>query len=229
MITAVVADRRLSPVLWFILSLCLLRLFLSTFQVNEGLQMHFFFFFFMNENENKNFPASHLLRKVFKGIFSSVEWWCWWPISRIRGFLGRLMVSFCMLVGGRRVRFLMCTPYRTLNRRRFGRRMIGMLLAPSVTCVFPLRLHASLPRTYDLFFFSLMSAICLCLRPSAAMTDGWCPLVRAVSSAGLRNAFLEHHDGAFLLGARLIRLFWACVRIPSLWRGKPRAAAPGAR
>ena len=38
-------------------------------------------------------------------------------------------------------------------------------------CVFPLRLHASLLRTYDRLF-SLMSANCLGLRPPAAMTDG---------------------------------------------------------
>ena len=36
---------------------------------------------------------------------------------------------------------------------------------------FSLRLHASLPRTYN-WLFSLMSASCLGLRSPAAMTDG---------------------------------------------------------
>ena len=138
------------------------------------------------------------------------------------------MVNSCMLVGGCRDRFLMHTPYRTLDRRRFGMRMVGMLLALSASCVFPLRLYASLPWTYN-WLFSLMSSSCLGLRPSAAMTDGWFPPVQAVSSADLCNAFLEHHDRAFLLGARWRRLLLACVRFPSLWGGQPSAAAPEAR
>ena len=77
-------------------------------------------------------------------------------------------------------------------RRRFGLKMIGMLLALSASCVFPLHLHVSLPRTYK-WLFSLMSANCLGLRSPAAMTDGWFPPVEAASSAGLCNAFLEHH------------------------------------
>ena len=56
-------------------------------------------------------------------------------------------------------------------RRRFGLKMIGMLLALSASCVFPLHLHVSLPRTYK-WLFSLMSAGCLGLRSPAAMTDG---------------------------------------------------------
>ena len=78
------------------------------------------------------------------------------------------MVNSCMLVGGCRDRFLMRTPYRTLDGRRFGMRMVGMLLALSASCIFPLRLHASLPRTSD-WLFSLMSAGCLGLGPPAAM------------------------------------------------------------
>ena len=109
---------------------------------------------------------------------------------------GRLMVSSCMLVGDCRVRFLKRTPYCTLDRRRFGLRTIGMLLALSASCVFTLRLQASLSRTYD-WLFSLMSANCLGLRPPAAMTDGWFPPVQPVSSVGLCNAFLEHHDLRF--------------------------------
>ena len=38
------------------------------------------------------------------------------------------MVNSCTLVGGCRDRFLMRTPYRTLDRRRFGMKMLGMLL-----------------------------------------------------------------------------------------------------
>ena len=41
MMTAVVSDRGLSPVLWLVLSLWRLRLFLSTFEMNESLQLHF--------------------------------------------------------------------------------------------------------------------------------------------------------------------------------------------
>ena len=79
-----------------------------------------------------------------------------------------------MLVGDCRDRFLMRTPYRTLDRRRFGMRMVGMLLALSASCVFPLRIYAALPLTYN-WLFSLMSASCLGLRPPAAMTGGGFP------------------------------------------------------
>ena len=119
-------------------------------------------------------------------------------IPRRRGCLGRWMVCSRMLAGGCRVRFWMRRPYCTLDRRRYGLRMVEMLLVLSASCVFPLRLHASLPRTYD-WIFSLMSVSCLGLRPSAAMADGLFPPVHAVSSAGLCNAFLKL---TFLLGAR---------------------------
>ena len=75
----------------------------------------------------------------------------------------------------------MNTPYCTLDRRRFGLRIIGMLFTLSTSCVLPLQLHASLPRTYN-WPFALMStavlisASCLSLRPSAATTDGLCKL-----------------------------------------------------
>ena len=80
-----------------------------------------------------------------------------------------------MLVGGCRVP-TWCTPlsahtpYSTLDRWRFGLRMIVVLLTLSASCIFPLQLHTSLPQTYD-WLFSLMSANCL--RPPAAMTNGW--------------------------------------------------------
>ena len=52
-------------------------------------------------------------------------------------------------------------------------RMIGMLLALSVSCIFPLRLHvhASLSQTHN-WLSSLMNASCLGLKPPAAVTDG---------------------------------------------------------
>ena len=87
-------------------------------------------------------------------------------IPRRRGLLGRLMVSFCMLVGGCRVRFLMRRFYCTLDRRRFGLRMIRMLHALFASSVFPSQLHATLSRTYY-WLFSLTSANCLALRPPA--------------------------------------------------------------
>ena len=113
----------------------------------------------------------------------------------------RLMVRFCMLVGVCRVRYLMRIPYCTLDRRWFGLRMIGMLPALSASCVFLLRLHASVPRIYD-WLFLLMSATCLGLWLPAAMNDGLFSPVQAVPTAALCNAFLEHHDHAFLLLAR---------------------------
>ena len=148
--------------------------------------------------------------------------------SSRRGLLGRLMVNSCMLVDGCRDRFLMRTPYRTLDRQRFGMRMVGTLFALSAFCVFPLRLYASLPRIHS-WLFSLMSASCLGLRHPAAMNNGWFPPVQAVSSAGLCSAFLEHHDRAFFLGIRWRGLLWVCERFPSWWRDQPSAAAPEAR
>ena len=141
--------------------------------------------------------------------------------------LGTLKVCSCVLLGGCRVQFLMHTPYCTFDRWRFGLRKIGMLHTLSASCVSPLWLHASLPRTYD-WLFSLMSASCLGLRPPAAMTDGWFPSVQAVSSAGLCNTFLKLHSLAFLLGTHWRRLLWACMCLPSLRCGQPSAAAPEA-
>ena len=100
------------------------------------------------------------------------------------------------------VYFFMHIPYCSLDRWRFGPRMVGRMLALSASFIFPLQLYASLPQTYD-WLFSLMSTICLGLRPPAAMTDGWFPPAQAVSSADLCNAFLKHHDTTFLLGAHL--------------------------
>ena len=80
------------------------------------------------------------------------------------------MVSFFMLVGGCRVWFLMCTPYCTLDGWTFGLRIIGMLLALSAPCVFPLRFYTSLPRTYN-WLFSLMSTNSFGLRPPSVMAD----------------------------------------------------------
>ena len=54
--------------------------------------------------------------------------------------------------------------------RRFGLRMIGMLLVLSASCLFLLRLPTPLPQTYD-WLFSLTSANYLSLRHPAAMAD----------------------------------------------------------
>ena len=65
-------------------------------------------------------------------------------------FVGKVMVSSCMLVGGCRNRFLMRTPYCTLDRQRFGMSIVGMLPAVSACCVFHLQLDASLPLCLEL-------------------------------------------------------------------------------
>ena len=85
-------------------------------------------------------------------------------------YLERLMVSSCKLFGGCRDRFLMRTPYCTLDKQRFE---LSMTDAAHCFCLLrlTLRLYASLPRICD-WLFSLMSASCLGLRPPAAMTDG---------------------------------------------------------
>ena len=58
--------------------------------------------------------------------------------------LGRLVVSsFCILVVGCRVWFLVRRPSCTLDSRRLGLRKIGRLLALPASRVFPLRLHVS--------------------------------------------------------------------------------------
>ena len=75
---------------------------------------------------------------------------------------GKVDGQFSQLVGGSRVRFLMRSPYCTLDRRTFGLRMIELLLALST---------ASLPRTYECLS-SLMSVNCVVLRPPATMIAG---------------------------------------------------------
>ena len=62
---------------------------------------------------------------------------------------GRLVVGSCMLVCGCRDQFLMRTLCCQLDRRRFELKMIRMLYALSSSCVFPLQLGASRPRTCD--------------------------------------------------------------------------------
>ena len=112
------------------------------------------------------------------------------------------MVNSCTLGGGCRDWFLMHSTYCTLDRWRFGLRMIGirsLFLPPAffLCGIMPLCLELTTG-----FFFLLTSACCLGLRPPAAMTDGWFTRVQAVSSAGLCNTFMEHHDRTVLLGAR---------------------------
>ena len=123
---------------------------------------------------------------------------------------GMLIVRSCMLVGVCRVRFLMRRPLNTLDKRRFRLMMSWRLLALPASCVSPLRLYASLCRTYERRF-SLVSASCLSLRPPAAMSDGWFPPVHTFSSVSLCHVYFEYHDHAFLLLARWRRLPWAWV------------------
>ena len=118
-------------------------------------------------------------------------------------------------------------PSCSLGRWRFELRMIGLLLALSTSCVFPLQLHASLPQTYKWIFS--MNANCLSLRPPVAKTDGWFPPAQAVFSADLCITFLEHHNHTFLLVAHWRRLLFACLCLPSMWCGQQSAAAPEAR
>ena len=91
-------------------------------------------------------------------------------LSSRRGLLGKLMVSSCMLVGVCRHRFLMRTPYRTLDRRRFRMRMVGLLLAVSASCVFPLRFILLASNSQLAFLTDERQR--LGLRPPAAMTVG---------------------------------------------------------
>ena len=133
----------------------------------------------------------------------------WRLIPRRRGFTGRSVVSSCALVGGCGGRFLMRTPYCTLDRRRFGMRMIQMLLALSSSCVFPLQLHASLPRTYN-WLLSLMTASCLGLLLPRLMADSrLCRLslqlifVTLAWSTTITLAFLEFAKKKTALAQRL--------------------------
>ena len=93
------------------------------------------------------------------------------------------MVSSCTLVAD-------CRDYCTLDRRRFGLRIMGMLFALSASCVFSLRLHASLLGLTTVLSHCWAPAVwapAVGLRPSATMADGWFPSVQSVSSAGLFN------------------------------------------
>ena len=94
--------------------------------------------------------------------------------------LGRMKVTSCMPNDDCKVWFLMCRPYCTLNRRRFGLRMIGRLLTLPASCVFPLRLYASLPWMCD-WPFSRMTKNCLSLRPP----DDWSLILSPASSLQL--------------------------------------------
>ena len=75
------------------------------------------------------------------------------------------MVNSCMLIRGCGDGFLMLTPSCTLDRRRFGFRMIGMLLALSASCIFLLRLYASLPGISGLSFDSTLLSLVLLPSP----------------------------------------------------------------
>ena len=63
----------------------------------------------------------------------------------------------------------------SVDMRSFGLRMTEKPFGLSSSCVFPLRLHASIPRTYN-SLFSLMSASCLCRRKQAQVVQVSCHL-----------------------------------------------------
>ena len=107
----------------------------------------------------------------------------WWLISRRRGLLGRLMVNSCMLVGGCRDWFFMRAPYRTLDRQRFGMRMVGMLLA--------------LPPPA----FSLCGFMPVCLKLTTGFSHWWTP---AVSVWGLLLPWLMADPRLCKLSLQLI-------------------------
>ena len=149
-----------------------------------------------------------------------LTYWWWWLIPCRWGFWkGWWSVFACSLVAVVSDAWR-ADPLAFWTGESRGLRMTRMLLALCPSCVFPLRLHTSLPQTYD-WLFSLMSASCLGLRPPAAMTDGWLPSLLAVSSAGLCNAFLEHYDHAFLLWASWRSPLWVYIWHPSSWSGQP--------
>ena len=124
-------------------------------------------------------------QKNVQCIALSSEWW--WLIPRRRGLLGRLEGWWSVLA-----RSLVAVeseswcahPTALWTGERLGWGWLGGLLALSSSCVFLLRLQASLPRTYD-WLFSLLSDNCLGLGPPAAMTEGRFPPMQADSSAGL--------------------------------------------
>ena len=70
----------------------------------------------------------------------------------------------------------MCTLYCTLDRQRFGMRMDGML-ALSASCVFPLRLLASLPRTLASHLF--IPSVCI-----AKECTRWCRMIQTSAETG---------------------------------------------
>ena len=67
----------------------------------------------------------------------ALKWW--WFILRRQGLLGMLMVNSCTFIGGCRDRFLMRTPYCTLDGRKFWLRIIGML--PALSNTYPINAY----------------------------------------------------------------------------------------
>ena len=116
-------------------------------------------------------------------------------------------------------------PYCTLNSRRCGLRTTELLIVLSASCVFPLQLHAYLPRTLLMDF--LMDERQLSRSEVSFCYDWWLIPARAKLvfvilswSTTIALSFLE-------LAKR--RPLWACVRLPSLRRGQPSASVPEAK
>ena len=91
--------------------------------------------------------------------------------------LGRLVVSSCMLVGDCRVWFLMHRPYCTLDRQRFGLKMIGMLHA--FFCLLRLSFVASCLFASNLWLASLTDEHQLSQSEASCCHDWWLILAYA--------------------------------------------------
>ena len=112
--------------------------------------------------------------------------WCWWLIPRRQGFWRRSMFHSCMLVAGcRRTQFFMCKP--------LGHSKVWADEDWEAACSFCLLRLLFAASSFSAM--KLISASCLLVwGPPVAMADGWFPALKAVSSAGLCNASVEHHD-----------------------------------
>ena len=134
-----------------------------------------------------------MVRAIFPVLWVILPWQ-WWLIPRRQGLLGRLMVDSCMLVGGRRDRFLMRTPYRTLDRRRFGMRMVRMLFLPPA--------------------FFLCGFMPLCLELTTGFSHRWVPTV-SVWGFVLPRLMLDSRLCKLSLKMVFVTLSWSTTITPS--------------
>ena len=135
------------------------------------------------------------------------------------------MERLTVLVGGCRDRFLMRTPYRTLDRRRFGMRMVRMLLA--------LRFFFAalcLSASNSQLFCCCCCCCCCCFTDERQLSrsEAFCLCKLSLQLIFVTLSWSTTIALSFLELAEK-RLLWACVRFPSLRRGQPSAAALEAR